>query len=192
MKIISVLEKRKNIKINLKYMISCKNDNCRNLIKELDDMKSKIKLKEKLINEYIKNEQELKYEIEKLQSQNTQLLTIGKEQYKKAIIDLVKILNDSTNGNLLDRLYCYLKYGDEKILPFIVSNLLNVLRQVEVYPRETIKIREVVSIGEYSFYNYRINKDISDIELCEGKIVYPAWFYNDKETLKPYVNIKGE
>ena len=119
-------------------------------------------------------------------------MNIGNEQYKKALIDLVKTLNDSSNGNLLDRLYCYLKDEDAKNLPFIVSNLLNVLRQMGIYPRETIKIGKIVPIEEYSFYNYRINKDISDIKLCEGEIVYPAWFYNDKEIIKPYVNIKGE
>ena len=47
-------------------------------------------------------------------------------------------------------------------------------------------------IEEYSFYKYRLNKDISDIKLCKGEVVYPAWFYNNKEILKPYVNIKGD
>lgn len=46
-------------------------------------------------------------------------------------------------------------------------------------------------IEEYSFYKYRLNKDISDIKLDKGKVVYPTWFYNGKEILKPYVNIKG-
>ena len=46
-------------------------------------------------------------------------------------------------------------------------------------------------IEEYSFYKYRLNKDTLDIKLDKGKVVYPTWFYNGKEILKPYVNIKG-
>ena len=75
---------------------------------------------------------------------------------------------------------------------FIITNLFNVFRQLGIFPRETHKIGENVSIEEYSFYNYRFNKDISDIKLCEGEVIYPAWFYNNKEILKPYVNIKGD
>ncbi|MGG7060475.1 hypothetical protein ACQPUZ_19765, partial [Clostridium tertium] len=59
-------------------------------------------------------------------------------------------------------------------------------------PRETIKLGSSVSIEEYSFYNYRLNKDISDIKLCEGTVIYPSWFYNSTEIQKPYVNVNGE
>lgn len=188
--IIHILEKRKKIKIELNYIINDIKDNDILLLKrEIEDLKAQNKLKDEIIDQYIENENRLKNEIEKIQNQN---IHIGKEQYIKAMIDLVRNLNDSNNGNLLDRLYCYLKGKDEKNLPFIISNLLNVLRQSGIYPRETIKLGEIVPIEEYSFYNYRLNKDISDIKLDKGKVVYPAWFYNDKEILKPYVNIKGE
>lgn len=193
---VKVLEKRKNVNITLSYIINDRNftkiDNTTNLKTEIEYLKNQIKLREKIIDGYIEKEKEFNIEIEKLKNQNVQLLSIENEQYTKAIIDLVKNLNDPTNGNLLDRLYCYLKDENEKNMPFIISNLLNVLRQMGIYPRETIKLGEVVSIEEYSFYNYRLNKDISDIKLCEGQVMYPAWFYNEREILKPYVNIKGE
>ena len=38
---------------------------------------------------------------------------------------------------------------------FIITNLFNVFRQLGIFPRETHKIGENVSIEEYSFYNYR-------------------------------------
>ena len=69
------------------------------------------------------------------------------------MIDLVKNINDSNNGNILDRLYCYLKGEREKNLMFINWNLFNVLRQMGISPRETI-----------------LNYD-------KGNVLYPAWFY---------------
>jgi hypothetical protein len=101
-------------------------------------------------------------------------------------------MNDDTNGNILDRLYCYSKGEKEKNLMFVATNLFNVFRQMGISPRETKKIGTDVDIEEYSFYNYRLNKDISDIKLSKGDVLYPAWFYNGVEILKPYVSIKGE
>lgn len=206
-KIIEALSKRKKINLDLNYKMNSKLNTYKNidyendfiqenenleLKKQIEKLKKDLEINNILLSEYIDKEIELKDEIDKLQKYNIELVGYGEEQYSKALIDLVKCMNESTNGNLLDRLYCYSKGHDEKNLMFIAKNLFNVLRQVGIYPRETNKIGESVSIEEYSFYNYRLNKDISDVKLCEGEVVYPAWFYNNKEILKPYVNIKGE
>lgn len=202
-KIINAIESRKEIKLNLKYKINSKEN--MNLTREqdifeqnlelkrtIDKLQSAIDLNNTLIEEYMDKEIKLQNEINKLQKHNIELIGYGQEQYTKALIDLVKNMNDSSNGNLLDRLYSYSRGYDEKSLMFVAKNLFNVLRQVGICPRETIKIGESVDIEEYSFYNYRFNKDISDIKMCEGTVVYPAWFYNNKEILKPYVTIKGD
>ncbi len=193
-KVIKALAIRKNIKLELNYNINNKynEDEIIELKKEIEKLKNDLETNNLLISEYIDREIELNNEINKLQKYNIELVGDIKEQYSKALVDLVKVMNDSTNGNLLDRLYCYSKGQDEKNLMFIITNLFNVLRQHGIYPRETYKIGESVSIEEYSFYNYRLNKDISDIKLCEGEVIYPAWFYNNKEILKPYINIKGD
>ncbi|MGL4911402.1 MAG: hypothetical protein ACRC3Y_03125 [Romboutsia sp.] len=209
-KTIEELERRKKIKINLETRIDedeikikenviinsedeiyLKLENAK-LKKVLEGLKKEIELTSIIINEHMDKEIILQNEINKLQKDNIEILSYGKEQYEKALIDLVKNMNDDTNGNLLDRLYCYSKGEEEKNLIFVATNLFNVFRQMGVSPRETIKRGSDVSIEEYSFYNYRLNKDISDIKLCHGKVIYPAWFYNSKEVLKPYVNIKGE
>ncbi|MGL5348099.1 MAG: hypothetical protein ACRDA3_12170 [Peptostreptococcaceae bacterium] len=206
-KLIYVVSKRRNINLQLSYDMGkntyknigsedkltqvYKEENI-NLKNEIDKLKKDLELNNLLLSEFLDKEIEFKNEINKLQSYAMELTSYGEEQYSKALIDLVKLMNDSTNGNLLDRLYCYSKGNEEKNLMFIAKNLFNVFRQLGISPRETTKIGEDVIIEEYSFYNYRLNKDISDIKLCEGEIVYPAWFYNNKEILKPYVNIKGE
>ena len=206
-KLINVVSKRRNITLQLSYDMG-KNihedigieDKLTQVYKEenielknqIDKLKKDLELNNVLLSEFLDKEIELKNEINKLQSYAMELTSYGEEQYSKALIDLVKLMNDSTNGNLLDRLYCYSKGHEEKNLMFIAKNLFNVFRQLGIFPREITKIGEDVIIEEYSFYNYRLNKDISDIKLCEGEIVYPAWFYNNKEILKPYVKIKGE
>ena len=198
-KVLEALSIRKNIKLELNYNMDYKN-NIENefneeiiaLKKEIEKLKNDLETNNLLISDYIDKEIELNNEINKLQKYNMELVGDIKEEYSKALVDLVKFMNDSTNGNLLDRLYCYSKGKDEKNMMFIITNLLNVFRQLGIFPRETHKIGENVSIEEYSFYNYRFNKDISDIKLCEGEVIYPAWFYNNKEILKPYVNIKGD
>lgn len=212
---VGAIERRKNIKLNLNIKVckvektENKNDKQENVItnknKQNQIEKENIKLKEHisklkkeleinnhLINEYMDKEIIIQNEINKLQKYNIELMGYGQEQYSKALTDLVKNMNDDTNGNLLDRLYSYSKGKDEKNLMFVATNLFNVFRQMGISPRETIKIGSNVCIEEYSFYNYRLNKDISDIKLCEGEVLYPAWFYNSKEILKPYINIKGE
>ncbi|MGL5313431.1 MAG: hypothetical protein ACRC92_09300 [Peptostreptococcaceae bacterium] len=206
-KTIDAISKRKNINLSLNYKMDSKKSTFKNidkidnsfkekenleLKKQIDKLKKDLEVNNMLLSEYIDKEIKLNNEINKLQKYNIELVGYGEEQYSKALIDLVKHMNESTNGNLLDRLYCYSKGYDEKNLMFIATNLFNVLRQVGIYPRETNKIGESVCIEEYSFYNYRLNKDISDVKLCEGEVVYPAWFYNNKEILKPYVNVKGE
>lgn len=206
-KLIDAISKRKNIILDLSYNMDYnlsesnqeKEDIKSEYIQENNKLKNQVeKLKKDLelnnilVSEYIDREIELKDEINKLQSYSMDLVNYGEEQYSKALIDLVKVMNDSTNGNILDRLYCYSKGEEEKNLMFIAKNLFNVFRQLGIFPRETTKIGDDVLIEEYSFYNYRLNKDISDIKLCEGEVVYPAWFYNNKEILKPYVCIKGE
>ncbi|MGL6107589.1 hypothetical protein [Romboutsia sp.] len=198
-KTIGAIEKRKNIILNLNYKINFQENidqymkqESLQLKKRIEKLEKDVELNNILIAEYMDREIELQNEISKLQKYNIELIGYGQEQYAKALVDLVRNMNDSTNGNLLDRLYCYSKGYEEKSLIFVAKNLFNVLRQVGIYPRETIRIGENVSIEEYSFYNYRLNKDISDIKLCEGEVVYPAWFYNNKEILKPYVTIKGE
>lgn len=210
-KTVEAVEKRRNIRLNFNNKITMKRDNNENeLEKEVifnDDtykeenyeLKKKIEKLEKdialnyiIISEYMDKEIELQKEISKLEKDNIELIGYGKEQYTKALEDIVRNMNDSTNGNLLDRLYCFSKGYEEKSLEFVVKNLFNVLRQIGISPRETVKIGKKVFIEEYSFYNYRLNKDISDIKLSEGEVIYPAWFYNNKEILKPYVTIKGE
>lgn len=211
-KTIDIIERRKNIKLNLNNKlnkIENKNNKQENVIinknkqselkventelkKEIEKLKKETEINNNLISEYMDKEIILQNEINKLQKDNIELIGYGQEQYSKALIDLVKNMNDDTNGNLLDRLYCYSKGKDEQNLMFVATNLFNVFRQMGISPRETAKIGSNVFIEEYSFYNYRLNKDISDIKLCEGEVLYPAWFYNSKEILKPYVNIKGE
>ncbi|MDK2562827.1 hypothetical protein QOZ84_04635 [Romboutsia sedimentorum] len=205
-KTIHAIEKRKNIKLNLNKTISnksqfeeTKNDvqsdlELKNiqLKKSIDKLREEVEINKHIINEYIDKEIVLQNEITKLQKYNIELISYGKEQYSKALVDLVKNMNDDTNGNILDRLYCYSKGEQEKNLMFVATNLFNVFRQMGISPRETKKIGTNVDIGEYSFYNYRLNKDISDIKLSKGDVLYPAWFYNGVEILKPYVNIKGE
>ena len=204
------VERRKLRKINLETkIVKCENESRENVIinnideynlklenvklkKEIEELKKEIELSSMIMNEHMDKEILLQNEINKLQKDNIEILSYGKEQYEKALIDLVKNMNDDTNGNLLDRLYCYSKGEEEKNLMFVATNLFNVFRQMGVSPRETVKRGLRVSIEEYSFYNYRLNKDISDIKLCYGEVIYPAWFYNSKEVLKPYVNIKGE
>lgn len=203
---VKAIEKRNDINLNLNYIIH-KNNNAReNVIlknnEEIEDinklkaqvekLKRDIELNNEIINEYIDKEVSLNNELNKLQAENIELVGYGKEQYSKALIDLVHNMNDSTNGNLLDRLYCYSKGKEETNLMFVATNLFNVLREMGIFPRETVRLGDNVKVEEYSFYNYRLNKDISDINACEGKVLYPAWFYNNKEILKPYVNIKGE
>ncbi len=214
-KTIGEIERRKNIKLNLNIKIykvekiENKNDKQENVIikknkqnqiekeniklkEQIEKLKKEVEINNHLINEYMDKEIIIQNEINKLQKYNIELMGYGQEQYSKALTDLVKNMNDDTNGNLLDRLYSYSKGKDEKNLMFIATNLFNVFRQMGISPRETIKIGSNVCIEEYSFYNYRLNKDISDIKLCEGEVLYPAWFYNSKEILKPYINIKGE
>lgn len=203
---IKAIENRNNIKLKLNYIIHKNNNSWENVILEKDEkieqinklkwkiekLKKDIELNNVIINEYIDKEVNLKNELNKLQLENIELIGYAKEQYSKALIDLVQNMNDSTNGNLLDRLYCYSKGKEETNLMFVATNLFNVLREMGIFPRETIRVGDNVKVEEYSFYNYRLNKDISDINSCEGKVLYPAWFYNNKEILKPYVNIKGE
>ena len=214
-KTVDAIERRKNIKVNLNIKV-CKvektenksdkrenviiNKNEQNQIEienkrlkeQIEKLKKEVEINNHLINEYMDKEIIIQNEINKLQKYNIELMGYGQEQYSKALTDLVKNMNDDTNGNLLDRLYSYSKGKDEKNLMFVATNLFNVFRQMGISPRETIKIGSNVCIEEYSFYNYRLNKDISDIKLCEGEVLYPAWFYNSKEILKPYINIKGE
>ncbi|MBO3443253.1 hypothetical protein [Clostridium sp. CCUG 7971] len=203
---VKAIENRNNIKLKLNYIIHKNNDFGENVILKKDEkieqidelkwqiekLKKDIELNNLIINEYIDKEVSLKNELNKLQLENIELIGYAKEQYSKALIDLVQNMNDSTNGNLLDRLYCYSKGKEETNLMFVATNLFNVLREMGIFPRETIRVGDNVKVEEYSFYNYRLNKDISDINSCEGKVLYPAWFYNNKEILKPYVNIKGE
>lgn len=203
---VKAIENRNNIKLKLNYIIHKNNDFGENVILKDDEkieqidklkwqiekLKKDIELNNVIINEYIDKEVSLKNELNKLQLENIELIGYAKEQYSKALIDLVQNMNDSTNGNLLDRLYCYSKGKEETNLMFVATNLFNVLREMGIFPRETIRVGDNVKVEEYSFYNYRLNKDISDINSCEGKVLYPAWFYNNKEILKPYVNIKGE
>lgn len=214
-KTIGEIERRKNIKLNLNIK-ACefektenKNDKWENVIikknkqnqieienrelkEQIEKLKKEVEINNHLINEYMDKEIIIQNEINKLQKYNIELMSYGQEQYSRALTDLVKNMNDDTNGNLLDRLYSYSKGKDEKNLMFVATNLFNVFREMGISPRETIKIGSNVCIEEYSFYNYRLNKDISDIKLCEGEVLYPAWFYNSKEILKPYINIKGE
>lgn len=203
---VKAIENRNNIKLKLNYIIHKNNSPRENVIlngdetieqigklkAEIEKLKKGIELNNLIINEYIDKEVSLKNELNKLQLENIELIGYAKEQYSKALIDLVQNMNDSTNGNLLDRLYCYSKGKEETNLMFVATNLFNVLREMGIFPRETIRVGDNVKVEEYSFYNYRLNKDISDINSCEGKVLYPAWFYNNKEILKPYVNIKGE
>ncbi len=210
-KTINAIEKRKNIKLKLseimqnkpefkettndiKNDLELKNIELKNieLKKSLEKLREEVEINKHIINEYIDKEIVLQNEITKLQKYNLELISYGKEQYSKALVDLVRNMNDDTNGNILDRLYCYSKGEQEKNLMFVATNLFNVFRQMGISPRETKKIGTNVDIEEYSFYNYRLNKDISDIKLSKGDVLYPAWFYNGVEILKPYVNIKGE
>lgn len=184
-------ENEENVITNYEDEICLKLENT-NLKKQLKELKREIELTSIIINEHMDKEIILQNEINKLQKDNIEIFSYGKDQYDKALIELVKNMNSDTNGNLLDRLYSYSKGGEEKNLIFLATNLFNVFREMGVSPRETIKIGAEVSIEEYSFYNFRLNKDISDIKLCNGKVIYPAWFYNGKEILKPYVNIEGE
>lgn len=202
---IKAIENRYNIKLKLNYIIY-KNNDWENVIlnndekeeqidklkDQIDRLKGNIELNNVIINEYIDKEVSLKNELSKLQLENIELVGYAKEQYSKALIDLVQNMNDPTNGNLLDRLYCYSKGKEETNLMFVATNLFNVLREMGIFPRETVRVGDDVKVEEYSFYNYRLNRDISDIDSCEGKVLYPAWFYNNKEILKPYVNVKGE
>lgn len=204
-KTLKAFEDRNNIKLQLNFVVIEKN-NCRenviiekeddNIINKLEEeikkLQNDIILNNIIINEYIDKEIKLKNEINKLEIENLELEGYGREQYSKALIELVQNMNYSINGNLLDRLYSYSKGKEENNLMFVATNLFNVLREMGIFPRETVKLGEDVDIEEYSFYNYRLNKDISDIKLCKGTILYPAWFYNNKEILKPYVDIKGE
>lgn len=209
-KTVKEVERRKKIKINLETkIINNEIQNEENVIinkdhneliikenlklkQEIEKLKKEIDITNSIINEHMDKEIHLQNEINKLQKDNIDLLNHGKTQYEKALVDLVKNMNDNTNGNLLDRLYCYCKGEKEQNLMFIATNFFNVFRQMGISPRETIKLGSSVSIEEYSFYNYRLNKDISDIKLCEGTVIYPSWFYNSTEILKPYVNVKGE
>lgn len=203
---IKAIENRNNIKLKLNYIIHKNSNAWENVIlnkeekieridklkAEIEKLKKDIELSHVIINEYINKEASFKNELNKLQSENIELVGYAKDQYAKALIDLVQNMNDSTNGNLLDRLYCYSKGKEETNLMFVTTNLFNVLREMGIFPRETVRVGDNVKVGEYSFYNYRLNKDISDIDSCEGKVLYPAWFHNNKEILKPYVSIKGE
>ncbi|MCR8746530.1 MICOS complex subunit MIC60 [Romboutsia lituseburensis] len=206
-KTVKEVERRKKVKINLETkIINSEIQSRENVIlnnesiiqeniqlrQEIEKLKKEIDITNSIINEHMDKEICFQNEITKLQKDNIDLLNYGKIQYEKALVDLVKNMNDDTNGNLLDRLYCYCKGSKEQNLMFIATNFFNVFRQMGISPRETIKLGSSVSIEEYSFYNYRLNKDISDIKLCEGNVIYPSWFYNSTEILKPYVNVRGE
>ncbi len=199
-----IFEKRNKIELKLNYkldsfekeeIIANKIDIQKEIIelkKDITRLKEEVNYKDKLIEKYKNNQLELIEKINNVKKGDINTEEYRDEQASKVIIDFVKNMNNDINGNILDRLYCYSKGKEEKNLMFITNNLFNVLRQMGVYPRETIKIGDTVSIEEYSFYNYRLNKDISDIKLSEGKVVYPAWFYKNKEILKPFVDVKGE
>ncbi len=197
-KIKEFIEKRRNIKLNLSFKLEKnieieveKNEN-EILIEEIHKLKKEIENKNHLINEYENIQILLQSEIVNLKTKKFESLEDEEEIYSRVLINLIKNMNDVNNGNLMDRLYRYSKGDEEQNLMFLTNNLFNVFRQMGICPRETVKVGESVSIEEYSFYDYRLSKDISDIKNCKGEVIYPAWFYKSKEILKPYVNIKGE
>lgn len=168
-KVVSIYEKKTNIKLDL---------NTKQYIKNVE------------IEEYKKLIKKLEEEIKLLKEEN--LKSTEQEQKEKVIIDLLKDINNSSNGNILDRLYIYLKYKKDENIDFILVNLFNVLRQLGIFPRETSKVGDEVVIGEYSFYDYRFDNDISDIKQTKAEVIYPSWFYKEKQVLKPYVKLKGD
>ena len=175
------VEHRKNINLDLK--LSTEENNNHTYIKKLENT----------INEYKNKQMELEKEIQDLKSKKDEILNIEEESMNIKIIEkLIKQMNDENNGNLMDRLYRYSKGYEEENVKILINNLFNVFRQTGIIPREVVKIGQNVKIEEYSFYDYRVNRDISDIKTCEGVVIYPAWFYKNKQIMKPYVSIRGK
>lgn len=84
-KVVSIYEKKTNIKLDL---------NTKQYIKNVE------------IEEYKKLIKKLEEEIKLLKEEN--LKSTEQEQKEKVIIDLLKDINNSSNGNILDRLYIFI------------------------------------------------------------------------------------
>lgn len=163
---------------------------------EVKDLKLRIEeLEETLEAEsviYQEEKERLLIEIGQLRRDKHETMDYAKEQYRKAMENLIRTLTDGSYGFVLDSVYKYVKGYDENVdMRAIATNLLSALQCLNILPVEKERVNDEITIDAESVYKYRFNKDISDDVNPKGIIKSPAWFYKNEEIVKEYVEVKG-
>lgn len=161
----------------------------------LEHLKKQIaKLEEELEIERIINSDEkekMLQEITTLRKEKLENIEYAKSQYKNAMENIIKVLNDRNYGCLLDEIYRYSKgYIDKINHRAIISNLLVALQSMGIRAVEKNSFNSNVVLENESIYKFRFNKGMEFYEGLEGLVNGPAWFYKNEEIIKESVIIK--
>lgn len=172
------------VKESFKKSLHCKE-------RELEDLKKRLEVLE--INEFILREENerLKAEVKILNQERLDNMEYSANQYKQAIDDILKALNNESYGLILDKLYKFNKgYIMELNSKAISVNILRALEEVGVRAIEREKIDSALELNEKNIYNYRVNKEIDSLDAVEAVIAGPAWFYKREKLINQLLDIK--
>jgi len=113
---------------------------------------------------------------------------MAEERLKK----LIENLTSSEYGNILDKFYLYNKNGliDAVEMIHLIKNFLSILRMFNIQAKDD-QIYEDVELNLRDIgTSYRIDKIPDEkTKTIKAKIIYPAWYLNNKEIIKPLVEI---
>lgn len=163
-------------------------NSCEELKKQINKLEEEIEI-ERIINS--QEREKMIQEITTLRKEKLENIEYAKSQYKNAMENVIKTLNDRNYGCLLDKIYKYSRgYVDKVNDKAIISNLLAALQSIEIRAMEKNRFNSNVILEKESIYNFRFNKGLESYEDLEAVVKSPAWFYKNEEVIKEFVEIK--
>lgn len=163
-------------------------NSCEELKKQIANLEEELEI-ERIISS--REKEKMLQEITALRKEKLENIEYAKSQYKNAMENAVKVLNDRNYGCLLDELYRYSKgYIDKINDKAIISNLLAALQSIGIRAMEKNRFNSSVILEKESVYKFRFNKGLESYEGLEAVAKSPAWFYKNKEVIKEFVEIK--
>lgn len=135
----------------------------------------------------------LKNELLETEQRGRESFNYAMTQYRRAIHNLLTLINEDVYGNILDRLFSHVSGRKEMSideLTMLLQNMFTAFNKFGIKPTKKDMIGEKVTvkaeeIGRY----YRLDRDLSKSNAESGTVEFPGWTFREENVFLPLISL---
>lgn len=135
----------------------------------------------------------LKNELIETEQRGRESFNYAMTQYRRAIHNLLTLINEDVYGNILDRLFAHVngrKKMSEDELTMLLQNMFTAFNKFGIKPiKKDMVGKKVMVKAEEIGRLYRLDKDLSKSNAESGTVEFPGWTFREENVFLPLISL---